>query len=99
MGPRPAFVVREGGDGSGKSTQAEILVARLRDRGREVVVTREPGATEAGGAIRALVLGGGALDPRAEALLVAAAPAEHVAEVMRPAPRRGAGLGRDPFGP
>ena len=99
MGARPAFVVLEGGDGSGKSTQAEILVARLRDRGREVVATREPGATEAGAAIRALVLGGGDLDPRAEALLVAADRAEHVAEVIRPALRRGAVVVSDRYVP
>src|SRR5256885_2863421 len=99
MGGRPAFIVLEGGDGSGKSTQAGILVARLRDRGREVVATREPGATEAGAAIRAVVLGGGDLDPRAEALLVAADRAEHVAEGIRPALRRGAGVGSDRYLP
>ena len=55
-----------------------------------MVATREPGATEAGAGIRALVLGGGDLDPRAEALLIAADRAEHVAEVIRPALDRGA---------
>src|SRR2546429_2275529 len=99
MAARPAFIVLEGGDGCGKSTQAGILVARLRDRGREVVATREPGATEAGAAIRALVLGGGDLDPRAEALLVAADRAEHVAEVIRPALRRGAVVVSDRYVP
>ncbi len=87
---KPAFIVLEGGDGCGKSTQAKLLVARLADLGREVVATREPGATEAGAGIRALVLGGGDLDPRAEALLIAADRAEHVAEVIRPALARGA---------
>jgi dTMP kinase len=87
---RPAFVVLEGGDGCGKSTQARILVSRLQAQGREVVATREPGATAAGAEIRALVLGGGDLDPRAEALLIAADRAEHVAEVIRPALARGA---------
>jgi dTMP kinase len=89
MATRGVFVVLEGGDGCGKSTQAQRLVGRLRDLGREVVATREPGATEVGAAIRSLVLGGGDLDPRAEALLIAADRAEHVAEVIRPALERG----------
>ena len=84
------FVVLEGGDGSGKSTQVALLVARLRELGREVVATREPGATEVGAGIRSLVLGGGEVDPRAEALLIAADRAQHVAEVIRPALDRGA---------
>src|SRR5687768_1248353 len=83
------FVVLEGGDGCGKSTQSRILAGRLRAAGREVVRTREPGATEVGAGIRALVLGGGDLDSRAEALLIAADRAEHVAEVIRPALARG----------
>ncbi len=90
MATRGVFVVLEGGDGSGKSTQAARLVARLRDAGQDVVATREPGATEVGAAIRALVLGGGAIDPRTEALLIAADRAEHVAGVIRPALERGA---------
>lgn len=99
MAGRPAFIVLEGGDGCGKSTQAKILVARLADLGREVVATREPGATEAGAGIRALVLGGGDLDPRAEALLIAADRAEHVAEVIRPALARGAVVVSDRYVP
>jgi dTMP kinase len=99
MGDRPAFVVLEGGDGCGKSTQAQILVARLRSLGREVVATREPGATPAGAEIRALVLGGGDLDSRAEALLIAADRAEHVAEVIRPALARGAVVVSDRYVP
>jgi len=93
------FVVLEGGDGCGKSTQAQLLVSRLRDLGREVVATREPGATEAGAAIRSLVLGGGDLDPRAEALLIAADRAQHVAEVVRPALERGAVVVSDRYIP
>lgn len=89
MAGNGVFVVLEGGDGCGKSTQARILAGRLLAAGREVVRTREPGATEAGAGIRALVLGGGDLDPRAEALLIAADRAEHVAEVIRPALARG----------
>ena len=99
MATRGVFVVLEGGDGCGKSTQARLLVARLRDLGREVVATREPGATEAGAAIRSLVLGGGDLDPRAEALLIAADRAEHVARVIRPALERGAVVVSDRYIP
>ncbi|TDB78896.1 dTMP kinase [Micromonospora sp. KC721] len=87
------FVVFEGGEGAGKSTQLEALAARLRDRGREVVVTREPGATAMGGRIRTLLLehsGDQAPSPRAEALLYAADRAHHVATVVRPALVRGA---------
>jgi len=99
MAASPAFIVLEGGDGCGKSTQAGILVARLRELGREVVTTREPGATVAGAGIRALVLGGSDLDPRAEALLIAADRAEHVAEVIRPALSRGALVVSDRYVP
>ena len=99
MGGRAAFVVLEGGDGCGKSTQARILVSRLEAKGREVVATREPGATAVGAEIRALVLGGGDLDPRAEALLIAADRAEHVAEVIRPALARGAVVVSDRYVP
>ncbi|MEV4722910.1 dTMP kinase [Micromonospora humida] len=87
------FVVFEGGEGAGKSTQLEKLAARLREQGRDVVVTREPGATAVGERIRALVLedsGADAPSPRAEALLYAADRAHHVATVVRPALIRGA---------
>jgi dTMP kinase len=93
------FVVLEGGDGSGKSTQVTFLVDRLRDLGREVVATREPGATEVGRAIRGLVLDGGDLDARTEALLIAADRAQHVAQVVRPALERGAVVVSDRFVP
>lgn len=99
MATRGLFVVLEGGDGCGKSTQVQRLVSRLRDLGREVVATREPGATETGAAIRLLVLGGDHLDPRAEALLIAADRAEHVAEVIRPALERGAVVVSDRYIP
>lgn len=93
--PRGWFVVLEGADGCGKSTQAVRLAERLRAAGREVVVTREPGATPAGAAIRAVVLDGAGLDrtgidPRTEALLIAADRAEHVAAIVRPGLARGA---------
>ncbi|MEU1885273.1 dTMP kinase [Micromonospora sp. WMMD987] len=87
------FVVFEGGEGGGKSTQLETLAARLREQGRDVVVTREPGATVMGERIRAMVLedsGADAPSPRAEALLYAADRAHHVATVVRPALIRGA---------
>lgn len=90
MAARGVFVVLEGGDGSGKSTQVPLLAARLRDAGREVAVTREPGGTDLGAQIRSLVLGGGAVAPVTEALLIAADRAEHVSAVIRPALDRGA---------
>ncbi|MEW6472687.1 MAG: dTMP kinase [Actinomycetota bacterium] len=99
MATRGIFVVLEGGDGSGKSTQAAGLIGRLRETGREVVATREPGATEVGAAIRSLVLGGGDLDARTEALLIAADRAEHVAAVIRPALERGAVVVSDRYVP
>ena len=87
------FVVFEGGEGAGKSTQVDALAAALRAKDRDVVVTREPGATDVGERIRAMVLGhagAGAVSPRAEALLYAADRAHHVATVVRPALARGA---------
>jgi dTMP kinase len=86
------FVVFEGGEGAGKSTQLAALAERLRGHGRDVVVTREPGATAVGERIRSLVLetsGEQAPSPRAEALLYAADRAHHVATVVRPALVRG----------
>jgi len=84
------FVSFEGADGSGKSTQAELLRAALFAEGRDVVLTREPGGTELGEAVRALVLDGPEMGALAEAALFAASRAEHVEEVIAPALRRGA---------
>lgn len=89
------FISFEGVDGVGKTTQVERLRAYVEAQGRECVVTREPGGTVLGVAVRKLLLGGvGGSDadiaPRAEALLFAADRAQHVAEVIRPALERGA---------
>ena len=92
---RGRLIVFEGGEGSGKSTQAALLAARLG-----AVLTREPGGTEAGSRIRALVLDPGLsppLDPRAEALVMLADRAQHVAEVIRPALARGDDVVSDRF--
>ena len=80
----------EGADGSGKSTQAELLRATLAGEGRDVVLTREPGGTELGEAVRTLVLNGPVMGAWAEATLFAASRAEHAEEVIRPALERGA---------
>jgi dTMP kinase len=84
------FITFEGLDGSGKSTQAELLCQHLEGSSREVVATREPGGTELGEMVRELLLGGAEISPWAEAALFAAARAELVAEVIRPALERGA---------
>src|SRR5215510_12104052 len=86
------FVTFEGLDGSGKSTQAELLRARLEADGVDVVSTREPGGTELGEGVRNLVLHGGHVGPWAEALLYVAARAQLVDEVIRPALDRGASV-------
>jgi len=84
------FVSFEGADGSGKSTQAELLREALAAEGRDVVLTREPGGTELGERARELVLNGPQMGAWAEAALYAASRAEHVEEVIRPALDRGA---------
>ena len=86
---RGLFVAFEGGDGAGKSTQVRLLVTALTAAGRSVVVTRQPGGTELGSQIRDLLLHGGEVSPRAEALLFAADKAQHVDHLIRPALDRG----------
>lgn len=89
-GARGLWITLEGGDGSGKTTQAELLAAWLTDAGRTVVRTREPGGSDVGQLIRDIVLHHrGDIAPRAEALLYAADRAHHVATVVRPALERG----------
>ena len=84
------FITLEGGDGSGKSTQAQLLGEWLQEQGHTVVRTREPGGTEVGVAIREIVLHHrGEVSPRAEALLYAADRAQHIATKVRPALARG----------
>jgi len=84
------FITLEGGDGSGKSTQAQLLTEWLQAQGRTVVRTREPGGTEVGVEIREIVLHHrGEVSPRAEALLYAADRAQHISTLVRPALARG----------
>ena len=87
---RGLWVTFEGGDGTGKTTQASLLEQWLRAQGRTVVRTREPGGTEVGVLIRDIVLHHrGEVSPRAEALLYAADRAQHVATLVEPALARG----------
>lgn len=81
------FITLEGGEGVGKSTQAKALAAALRMRGIDVIETREPGGSAGAEAIRRLLLEGSAdrWTPAAEALLFAAARADHVARTIQPA--------------
>ncbi|HEX8194053.1 MAG TPA: dTMP kinase [Allosphingosinicella sp.] len=93
------FISLEGGEGAGKSTQLKRLAQALRDRGLEVAETREPGGSAGAEAIRELLLQGDEQrwTPEAEALLFAAARADHVAKTIRPALERGAWVLSDRF--
>jgi dTMP kinase len=93
------FISLEGGEGAGKSTQLRRLAEALRARGLEVVETREPGGSEGAEMIRRLLLEGPdeRWTPEAEALLFAAARADHVARTIRPAVDRGAWVLSDRF--
>lgn len=93
------FIALEGGEGVGKSTQGRMLAEALRTRGLDVVTTREPGGTLGAEAIRAMLLSteGEGWGARAEALLFAAARADHVEKLIRPALVRGAWVVCDRF--
>ncbi|HEX6518433.1 MAG TPA: dTMP kinase [Streptosporangiaceae bacterium] len=91
--PSPGlFIVFEGGEGSGKTTQARLVAIWLRELGYDVVTTHEPGATKIGMRLRALLLDTShtGMSPHAEALMYAADRAEHVSSVIGPALARGA---------
>jgi dTMP kinase len=93
------FITFEGGEGAGKSTQIRLLAQRLTARGEAVVVTREPGGTPTAEAIRGVLLSGLAqqLGPDGEAVLFAAARADHVDRVIQPALREGKWVLSDRF--
>lgn len=93
------FIALEGGEGCGKSTQARLLVDALRHRGIAAELTREPGGTPGAEAIRRLLLDppGEGWGPQAEALLFAAARADHVARLIRPAIEEGLWVVSDRF--
>ncbi|MCF8548780.1 MAG: dTMP kinase [Pontimonas sp.] len=84
------FITFEGGDGSGKTTQINLLATWLEARGKTVVLTREPGGTDLGVELRNIVLHRkGFIAPRAEALLYAADRSHHIKSLVRPALERG----------
>jgi len=96
---RGRFITFEGGEGTGKSTQARMLADRLTSDGLEVVLTREPGGSPGAEAIRHVLLSGAAkpLGSHAEAILFAAARDDHVRELIRPALNRGRWVVSDRF--
>jgi dTMP kinase len=96
---RGRFISLEGGEGAGKSTQARRLAEAIRARRHDVILTREPGGSPGAEAIRGLLLEGEAdrWTAEAEALLFAAARADHVARTIRPALERGAWVVSDRF--
>lgn len=99
MSARGRFITLEGGEGVGKSTQVKALADALRQRGKKVLVTREPGGSEGAEGIRELLLSGEEerWTAQAEALLFAAARADHVAKTIRPALERGEWVLSDRF--
>ena len=78
------FIVFEGGDGSGKSTQVRSLMRRLRRRGTNVIRTREPGGTSLGQSLRTLLKSGQPMTPISELMLFEAARAQLVQQVIKP---------------
>ena len=97
--PRGRFIAFEGGEGAGKSTQVKAVVARLRDRGLEVVQTREPGGSPGAEALRNLLVTGdaGRWSPLSELLMMYAARSDHLEKIIRPALERGAWVVCDRF--
>ena len=93
------FIALEGGEGVGKSTQAKSLAEALRARGLDVMITREPGGSDGAERIRELLLSGAEdrWGPQAEALLFAAARADHVEKTIRPALEKGQWVLSDRF--
>lgn len=84
------FITFEGGDGSGKTTQINLLASWLESEGHTVVITREPGGTDLGSELRNIILHReGFIAPRAEALLYAADRSHHIHTLVRPALKRG----------
>jgi dTMP kinase len=98
-GQRGKFITFEGGEGAGKSTQARMLKAALESRGREVVLTREPGGTRTAEEIRKLLVEGAPerWTPMSETLLFLAARADHVARLIEPAIKAGTWVISDRF--
>ncbi len=99
MSAIPRFITLEGGEGVGKSTQVKALHAALAERGIPCIVTREPGGSEGAEAVRGLLLGGedSRWSAEAEALLFAAARADHVERTIRPALEQGRWVLSDRF--
>ncbi|NLW93000.1 MAG: dTMP kinase [Chlamydiae bacterium] len=91
MAMKGRFITIEGPDGCGKTTQTELLVKTLREQGREVIVTREPGGTRIGEEIRSLVLSARyeEMQPLTELLLMSASRSQHVLEKIKPALEEG----------
>lgn len=96
---RGRFISLEGGEGAGKSTQSRLLAAAIEARGHHVVVTREPGGSEGAEAIRSLLMNGAVArwSAHSEALLFAAARADHVEKLIRPAVEAGSWVICDRF--
>lgn len=96
---RGKFITLEGGEGVGKSTQVNALAEALRDRGIDVLVTREPGGSEGAEKVRDLLLAGSEerWGPMAEVLLFAAARADHLEKTIRPAVEDGRWVLSDRF--
>jgi dTMP kinase len=99
MSVRGRFLSIEGGEGVGKSTQIVALAVAIREKGHDVIITREPGGTEGAEVIRQLLLGGSASrwEGRTEALLFAAARSDHVERLIRPALETGKWVISDRF--